>query len=56
MVEYAAPPMANMMTVSLGTDPSSVLPLVAARFWKDLGTFMVSALMKVKNKTLAPVC
>jgi hypothetical protein len=48
--------MEKMMTVSWGTAPSTGCPRVRANFWNDLGTFIVCGWMKVKKRTLAPLC
>ena len=53
---YKYPPIANRISVSAGTAPSVFVPRLLASFSKDLGIFMVSGFIKVKNKTLAPSC
>ena len=44
--------MAKMMTVSAGTAPGALVPLVLASFLNEGGMSMVSGWMKVKKRTL----
>ena len=45
-----------MMTVSAGTEPGALEPLVFASFLKDGGISMVPGWMKVKKRTLEDSC